>query len=258
MQDQPEEVERHHRSRVWAEQRSEGEALLTWQRADPVPEDTDAASDARAVAATVAVMEGVSSATAADGGVLVTYDPEVVSRQQLASAVRGALSLDADLRTRGNEMMKRVPAYLGLAKALALDERVSPVPEAARQASASRGTSMRAAGAIPMAGRFIPGLPLITRVQTLVPVLRALGSWSREASPEVVSEHLERAGLTRELLDRDLATSQEAVAFARDYASEAAGKAASVASVAAIQARDKAREWVRQYNERAGSGKPEP
>lgn len=258
MHDQPETSERHHRSRVWAEVRADGLALLTWQRAEPVPEDTDAASDARAVAATVGVMAGVSSASTAEGGVLVTFDPDLVSRQQLAGAVRSALSLDADLKTRGNEMMKRVPAYLGLAKALALDERVSPVPEAARQAAASRGTSMRAAGALPVASRFIPGLPLITRLQTLVPVLRALGSWSREASPEAVSEHLGQAGLTREQLDRDLATAQEAVAFARDYASEAAGKAASAATAAAIQARDKAREWARQYNERSGSGKPEP
>ena len=256
MEDQPEGLERHHRSRVWAEVRADGEALLTWQRADPVPDDTDPASDARAVAATVGVIEGVLSTTTGDGGVLVTYDPAVVSRQQLASAVRAALSLDADLRTRGNEMMKRMPAYLSLAKALALDERVSPVPEAARQAAASRGTSMRGAAALPVASRFIPGLPLITRLQTLLPVLRALRSWSREASPEVVSEHLERAGLTRELLDRDLATSQEAVAFARDYAAETAGKAASMASAAAIQARDKAREWARQYNERSGSDKP--
>jgi hypothetical protein len=257
MQDQPEEIERHHRSRVWAEVRSNGEVLLTWQRTDPVPDNTDPASDARAVTATVGVMEGVTSAMPTEGGVLVTYDPAVVSRKQLAGAVRAALSLDADLRTRGNEMMKRVPAYLGLAKALTLDERVSPVPEAARQAAAPRGTPMRGAAALPVAGRFIPGLPLITRAQTLVPVLRALGSWSREASPEVVSEHLERAGLTREQLDRDLATAQEAVAFARDYAGEAAGKAATVATAAAIQARDKAREWARQYNERSRTGKPE-
>jgi hypothetical protein len=237
--------------------REDGHALLTWQRAEPVPDNTDGASDARAVAATVGVMDGVSSATTSEGGVLVTYDPDIVSRQQLAGAVRAALNLDADLKTRGNELMKRMPAYLGLAKALALDERVSPVPEAARQAAASRGTSMRAAGALPVAGRFIPGLPLITRLQTLVPVLRALGSWSREASPEAVAEQLDRAGLTRDQLDRDLATAQEAVAFARDYASETAGKAASVATAAAIQARDKAREWARQYNERSNADKPD-
>lgn len=232
--------------------------LLTWQRADPTLADADQASDARAVAATVGVMEGVSSATVTDGGVLVAFDPETVSRPQLANAVRTALSLDADLRTRGNDLMKRVPAYLGLAKSLALDERVSPVPEAARQAAASRGPSLRAAGALPVAGRFIPGFPLIARLHTLVPILRALGSWSREASPEVVQEHLERAGLTRELLDRDLATAQEAVAFARDYATETAGKALTAATVAATQARDKAREWAKQYSERAESGKTDP
>jgi hypothetical protein len=258
MHDQPEQSERNHRSRVWAEVREDGHALLTWKRADPVPEGTDPASDARAVAATIGVMVGVSSATTAEGGVIVSYDPDKVSRQQLAGAVRAALSLDADLKTRGNEMMKRVPAYLGLAKSLALDERVSPVPEAARQAAAARGTSVRAAGALPMASRFIPGLPLITRMQTLVPVLRALGSWSREASPEAVNEQLDKAGLTRDQLDRDLATAQEAVAFARDYATEAAGKAATAATAAMIQARDRARELARQYNERSSSGKQEP
>lgn len=257
MHDQPAGTEPSQRSRVWAEERGTGRALLTWQRAD-TDASVDAASDARAVAATIGVIVGVSSATVADGGVLVNYDPEVVIRPQLANAVRAVLSLDADLRTRGNELMKRVPAYLGLAKSLALDERVSPVPEAARQAAASRGTSLRGAGALPIAGRFIPGFPLVARLHTLVPVLRALGSWSREASPEVVNEHLERAGLSRELLDRDLATSQEAVAFARDYAAEAAGKAISAASAAANQARDKTRKWARQYAERPESNKPEP
>lgn len=259
MHEQPTESGPQHRSRVWAEERGPGQALLTWQRADPVPETTteppNAASDARAVAATIGVMEGVSSTTVTDGGVLATFDPDVVSRAKLAGAVRAALSLDADLRTRGSDLMKRVPAYLGLAKSLTLDERISPVPNAAREAAASRGTSLRGGAALPIAGRFIPGFPLVARLNTLVPVLRALGSWSREASPDVVNEHLERAGLTRELLDRDLATSQEAVAFARDYAADAAGKAISTASAAAIQARAKAREWARQYSERDSTPK---
>lgn len=256
MHDQPARTKPSTRSRVWAEEREAGRALLTWQRAD-TDAPIDAASDARAVAATVGVIVGVSSSTVAGDGVLVDYDPDLVSRPQLANAVRAALSLDADLRTRGNDLMKRVPAYLGLAKSLALDERVSPVPEAARQAAASRGTSLRGAGALPIAGRFIPGFPLVARLHTLVPVLRALGSWSREASPEVVNEHLGRAGLSRELLDRDLATSQEAIAFARDYAADAAGKAISAASEAANQARDKTREWARQYADRGDTSKPE-
>ncbi len=257
-QDQPQDAERAHRSRVWAEERGNSSALLTWQRADSQKPPSDDASDARAVAATIGIIDGVMATSVSYGGVMVDYDPEVVTRPQLANAVRSALSLDADLKTRGNELMKRVPAYLGLAKTLALDERVSPVPEAARQAAATRGTGIRTAGALPMAGRFIPGFPLIAKLHTLVPVLRALGSWSREASPEVVEEHLAAAGLSRELLDRDLATSQEAVAFARDYAAEAAGKAMSVASAAANQARDKTREWARQYAERGESKDSEP
>jgi hypothetical protein len=256
-QNRPEEPKRRHQSRVWAEERDEGQVLLTWQRSEPPAEEADAAADARAVAATVGVLGGVSAATTVDDGVLVTFDPEVVNRQQLAGSVRAALNLDADLKTRGNEMMKRVPAYFALAKALALDERVSPVPEAARQAAQSRGTPMRAAGALPVATRFIPGFPLISKLQTLVPVLRALGSWSREASPEVVDEHLTRSGLTREQLDRDLATSPDAVIFARDYATEAAGRAVNAATAAARQARQKTRDWARQYAER-GDNEPQP
>ncbi|HEX5164977.1 MAG TPA: hypothetical protein VFV93_06240, partial [Thermomicrobiales bacterium] len=156
-QERTDQPARRQQSRVWAEERGDGQVLLTWQRADPPAEDADAAADARAVAATIGVLDGVSATSAAEGGVLVTFDPKAISRQQLAGGVRAALNLDADLKTRGNELMKRVPAYLGLAKALALDERVSPVPEAARQAAAARGTSMRAAGALPVATRFIPG-----------------------------------------------------------------------------------------------------
>ena len=258
---QPPGIDPRTRSRVWAEDRGAGQALITWQRLDQANDDAsltvDDAADARTVAATLGVKEGVASAAVSDNGVLVSYDADVVSLQQLASAVREALNLDEDLKTRGNELMKRVPAYLGLAKALALDERLSPVPQAARQAAASRGTTLRATGALPVAARFIPGFPLIARLQTLVPVLRSLASWSREASPEAVNEHLERAGLTREQLDRDLATSQEAVAFARDYATDAASKAVSAASAAATQARDKTREWARKYAERGASGSSE-
>jgi hypothetical protein len=257
MAEQPERSERALRSRVWAEVRGDGEVLLTWQRAEAATSDIDQPADARAVAATVGVLAGVTSATAGDGGVVVHYDPDTVSRPQLANAVRAALNLDADLRTRGNEMMKRAPAYFGLAKSLALDERVSPVPEAARQAAATRYTSPRTAGALPLAGRFIPGFPMITRLYSLVPVLKALGSWSREASPEVVAEHLQQAGLTRDQLDRDLATAQEAVAFARDFAAEKVGSAAATATTAALQARAKAREWAKQYGERSGSEKPD-
>jgi hypothetical protein len=109
-QDRPEDEESPRESRVWAEERDDGQVLLTWQRADPQAADADTVADARAVAAMVGVIDGVSSTTAADDGVLVTFDPETVSRQQLANGVRAALNLDADLKTRGNEMMKRVPA----------------------------------------------------------------------------------------------------------------------------------------------------
>ncbi|MGH9173084.1 MAG: hypothetical protein ACRD1H_01935, partial [Vicinamibacterales bacterium] len=117
--------------RVWAEERATGQVLLTWQRA---PSETageaveeDHAAEARAVAATLGVRQGVTEAVSTDDGVLVTFDPNVITKQELARSVRAALNLDADLKTRGNELMKRVPAYLNLARSLALDERVSPV-----------------------------------------------------------------------------------------------------------------------------------
>lgn len=230
--------------RVWAEEHAGGGILVTWEideLADPV---RDRAADTRSIAAMVGVLRGVEHAEPTSDGVRVRYDDAIIPRAEIANAVRAALSDERDLKTRANEMMKRAPTYISLARSLARDERVSPMPEVARQAAASRATPLRAA---PL--RMIPGFQVISRVYTLAPVLRGLSTWSRDSSPEVVDEHLTRVGLTREILDRDLATSQEAMLFARSYASETTSKVAARATTAATQARDAAREWAANRNE---------
>lgn len=234
--------------RVWAQEKAHGRVIVTWEWVDPVDEnrDVDADAEARAVAATIGVLRGVSSATPAEDGVLIEYDPEVVARQEIATALRSALTQEADLRTRANALLKRAPAYANLARAMAMDERVSPVPAAARQAAASRGNPLRST---PL--RMIPGFPLISQLPTILPVLRSLSTWSRDAPPEVVDAHLNAAGLTRAQIDRDLATAHETAAFARAYATEKATMIATKATSAAVQARDAAQEWVRQRNERS-------
>jgi hypothetical protein len=236
--------------RVWAEERGANTVLLTWSWPDdecgPTPE-RDRAAEARAIAATIGVRPGVLSSAATDEGVLVTYDPSASSKPEIAAALRAALALDADLRTRTNELVKRVPTYLSLAGKLAMDERVSPVPQAAREMSQRRMT--------PTPMRFIPGATLITRINTIVPVLRSLVSWSREAPPGVVDEHLSAANLTRETLERDLATAHESIAYAKAYTTQAAGRAARKAVSVATQARSAARDWQQKRgNGPAGDG----
>jgi hypothetical protein len=236
--------------RVWAEQHGDdGDIIVTWERPDSV-EQRDPAADERAVAAAIGVLRGVSGSEPAEGGVIVHFDPAVTSRQEIAAKVRAALTEDTALRARANEMMKRAPAYASLAASLALDERVSPVPEAARQAANRRAVPTRA-----MALRAIPGFPMIAQVYALLPMLKALSSWSHEASPEVVEEHLAKAGLTRDLLERDQATAQESLFYARAYTAESAAKVAEKATAAAqqaremaLQAREAAREWAEKRN----------
>ncbi len=224
--------------RVWAEE-EDGRLLLTWSW-EPEPEQPrDADADGRSVAAMVSVIPGVSATEATTAGVRVAWDPEQATKQEIASAVRDALSQTDDLRTRANGLVRRIPTYVTLARALALDERVSPVPEVARQAT-SRGP----ATAMPL--RFIPGFPLVSKVVGILPVLGTLSSWSREASPEVVDEHLGAAGLSREQIDRDLATARESLDFARRYASDKAGAAATRAASALARARIATRDWVNQ------------
>jgi hypothetical protein len=230
--------------RVWAEERAPGDIILTWQWPGTTGVERDAAADARAVAASVGVLHGVTSAATTPDGVRVQYDVETIDKSRIAAALRAALAQEGDLKARANELLKRAPTYASLVKSLALDERVSPMPEVARQAAAGRTGAVRAA---PL--RMIPGFPFVAQLYTLLPMLRTLSSWSREASPEVVDEHLAAVGLSRETLDRDLATAHESMMFARDYTAGSASRAAAKATAAATQARDAAREWVERRNQ---------
>jgi hypothetical protein len=228
--------------RVWAEEREGNTLLLTWEWPSGADAGRDRGADGRAAAATIGVRPGVLTAESTSAGVEVTYDPELISKAELAAALRAALALDSDLKTRGNELLKRAPTYARLAKSLALDERVSPVPQAARDAAQARRTSA------PL--RMVPGFSLISQLPTLIPVLRSLSTWSRTAPPGVVDEHLGAHNLTRETLDRDLATAHEMLAFARAYTTEMAGKAARKATSLATQATGAAHDWLQKRNER--------
>lgn len=234
--------------RVWAEEQGPGELLLTWEWPDDAGTQRDAAGDARSIAAMVGVRPGVLSTEATGNGVRVVFDPAEIGKPELAAALRLALAQESDLRTRIGETAKRAGTYLTLAKTLALDERISPVPEAAR-AAAKRRTGPTA---------MIPGFTLISRVQTLLPVLRSLSTWSRTAPPGVVEEHLSAAGLSRELLDSDLATTQEAIAFARDYATQTAGRFARKAGALASQATTASREYIEQRNQKRNPPEDSP
>lgn len=234
--------------RVWAQEKAPGRVIVSWECVEPEGHDRDVDADTRAVAATIGILKGVDSATPTEDGVLIEFDPDVASKQEIATALRSALTQESDLKTRANALLKRAPAYANLARAMAMDERVSPVPAAARQAAAGRANPLRST---PL--RMIPGFPLISQLPTLLPVLRSLSTWSRDAPPEVVDAHLNAAGLTRAQIDRDLATAHETAAFARTYATEKATQVAAKATSVAVQARDAAQEWVRQRNERSGS-----
>jgi hypothetical protein len=149
------------------------------------------------------------------------------------------------LRERADELIRRSPAYGNLARKLAMDKRISPLPDAAKQALAGRGRG----GATGFAGRraamrFVPGAALITRVQTIIPVLQELSTWSREADPEIVEEHLASAGLTREQLQRDTITAYEIRFYAQDFASVASAQLAQRARIGARQAVSSGRELL--------------
>jgi hypothetical protein len=230
--------------RVWAEEREPGLIHLTWEWPEGT-EGRDHAADRRAVASAFHVRQRIELGKPEGAGVLVRYDTEQIDKAEIAEILRSTLTIEVDLKTRSNEMLKRVPTYLNLAQRLALDERISPLPDAARN------MSHRPAG-IPRAGlplQMIPGFRMISRLHTIMPVLQGLASWSRDAPPEVVENHLASAGLSREQLDLDHATAQEMMLFAREYSGEKAGQVGrkageltSQASVIGKQWWDKARE----------------
>lgn len=229
--------------RIWAEE-LEGDAIrLTWRTPDAMGE-RDFPTDRRAVAARIGIQPGVYAARTDPEGVVVRYDSQAIERPQIAALVRQALSVEQDLKTRANLLVKRTPAYGRLARTAAADERMSPLPDAARQAFQNRGNPATTA-----ATRMIPGFRLISRIQTLLPVIQALSQWSREAPPEVVDDHLARAGLTRQILEEDHVTAQEAKLFAREIAGEKAEEWSQKAASATARAINAGREWLDQRRE---------
>lgn len=223
--------------RVWSEEREPGLVHLTWQWPDDAGE-RDFAADRRAVASAIGVRQRVKSAIPEGNGVLVRFDPEEMEKKELAEVLRATLAIEADLKTRSNEMVRRVPTYLNLAQRLALDERVSPLPDAARSMTHRRGMSR---AALPF--QMVPGFRLITRLHTILPVLQSLASWSRDAPPEVVESHLSSAGLSREQLDLDHATADEMMLFAREFSGEKASQVGRKAGELTSQASVIGREW---------------
>lgn len=245
--------------RVWATEREPGLVHLTWEW----PEDAearDAAADRRTAAAALHIRQRIQSGKVDGDGVLVRYNHEEMGKSELGAIVRAALAIDEDLKTRSNAMMRRVPTYLDLAQRLALDSRVSPLPDAAN--------SMRHRQGIPRTGlplHMIPGFRLASRIHAVLPALQSLATWSRDAPPEVVEHHLASAGLTREQLDLDHATAQEMLFYARAISGEKAAQAKEHATVIAGQASvlgrqwwDKAREKAEEYMEAREQAEVEP
>ena len=231
--------------RVWSEEQEPGVIHLTWEWPEDNTDERDPTAERRKVAAALHVRQRIESCKPDGDGVVVRYDPEQMEKKELAEILRAALAIETDLKARSNDLVRRTPTYLNLAQKLALDDRVSPLPDAARNMSARRGGLPRTAMPLSM----IPGFRLATRLHMILPALQSLASWSRDAPPDVVESHLASAGLTREQLDMDHATAQEMMLYARDFSGEKAaqvgkkaGELTSQASVIGKQWWEKARE----------------
>lgn len=223
--------------RVFAEEREPGLLYLTWEwPADSEPRDP--AADRRAVAAALHVRQRIVSGKPEEAGVLVRYVPEEIEKAEIAALVRSTLATEEDLKARSNDLLRRVPTYLNLAQRLALDERISPLPDAARNMGNRRGLGR---ASLPL--QMIPGFRLITRLHTVLPVLQSLASWSRDAPPDVVESHLAGAGLTREQLDLDHGTAQEMMLFAREVSGETAAQVGRKAGELTQQASVLGKQW---------------
>lgn len=230
--------------RVFAEDLDEQRLRVTWKMPEGMGE-RDEPSERRRVAAWLEIQPAIKRSRLDDEGVTITYLPDQLDRREMAEVVRKALRIEEDLRTRANDLLRRTTTYGNLASKLALDERISPLPNAARQAAASRTQGgIGASAARTTAMRMIPGAATIQRIQTLMPVIQSLATWSREDDPELVDEHLANAGLDRETLEADNATAHEVVRFARDYAGEKAGEIAGKAADSARKAIDLGRDWI--------------
>lgn len=230
--------------RVWAEDLTASQMRITWFDRDAsitAPEP----SERRKVAAWLAVKEGVRSTKTDPDGVVVRYDPELLDRGTVGDTVRSAIRSNSTLRERSDVLLKRAPTYGNLARKLAMDDRISPLPGAARQAAHSRmagGTGRNAA--VSTAARFIPGAALISRIHTLVPLLTELSQWSRESDPEIVEEHLSSVGLDHDMLRSDTITAHEIRLFAQESASEKTAELGVKASEGARHAISAGREFL--------------
>ncbi len=237
------------KTRVWAEDLTATEMRITWE----MPGSDDGGEDRhqrRRVAAWLTVVPGVSSASIDDDSVRVRYAPDTLDSGTLGDEVRGAVHDDTPLRQRSDELLKRAPTYGNLARKLALDDRISPLPGAAKQAVAARAKGGGGRGtAVRTAARFIPGATLITRIQMLVPMLTELSTWSREADPEIVEQHLASVKLDRDTLRRDTITAHEIRYYARDSAVETASALGAKASAGARQAISAGREMISSMRE---------
>ncbi len=230
--------------RVWAEEQEPGHLYLTWE----FPEDSEPreeAADRRAVAAALHVHQLVKNAKPEGAGVLVRYDAEHLEKSEIATILRSTLAIETPFKDRASDVLKRVPTYLNLAQKLALDSRISPLPDAAQ--SMTRRPAAGLPAGLPM--QMIPGFRMVSRVQAALPALQSLASWSQDAEPEVVEGHLASAGLTREQLELDHAAAQEMMFYARDFSGEKAAQAKVIAGDLASQASVTGKQWWEKARE---------
>ncbi len=240
-------------ARVWAEDLAEDRMRVTWARALE-GSDGPGPAERRRVAAWMAAMPGARSVAIDGEGVLVRYYPDLLQRDAIGRTVRDALTDDVPLRQRADDLMHRATTYGNLARKLAMDDRVSPLPEAAKQAVASRGRGASSGAMTRSAAlRFIPGAVMISRIQMLLPVLQELSTWSRDADPAIVEEHLSSVGLTRDVLLRDTITAQEMRYYARDFAGDATAELTDRASKGARQALSASRDMLASVRESVNS-----
>ena len=230
-------------ARVWAEDLASNRLRITWEQADFDQLENGERDETRRTAAWLAAMPGVRSATVSEHGVLVVYDPGVFEREEAGSTVRSALADQTPIRERADDLLRRAPTYGNLARKLALDDRISPLPGAAKQAVVARGTGGRNV-AVRTAMRFVPGAALISRVQTLLPMLSELSEWSRETDPAIVEGHLSDVGLSREIIAYDTVTAHEIRLYARHLAADRSSEVAERAAIGAKQAIDAGRKLI--------------
>ena len=222
--------------RVWAEDLSPTRLRLTWLNVDATDRQ-DARAERRRVAAHLLAERGIRSASPGNEGVAVEYDVEELDRAGLGRVVRAGVQVTAPLRERVDGLTRRATTYGNLGRKLALDDRISPIPGAAKQAASSRGAAGPSGNAVSRTAlKFVPGATLISRAQTLLPVLTELSKWSRESDPEIVEAHLQSVGLDRATLKRDTITAHEVRFYAQDVAAEAASSLGARATTGAKRA----------------------